>query len=83
MFRQRFRFKHATTLQEHLAEDTKRLREKVKLLAPGPALNAALEKIRQNEIASHLSNSVVSRRAWRRNGSHKRHPRVVNLVQLV
>jgi hypothetical protein len=61
MLKQHFRFKHATTLQEHLAEDTKRLREKVKLLAPGPALNAALEKIRQNEIASHLSEWLNSR----------------------
>jgi hypothetical protein len=51
----RHRSKHATTLEERLAEDTKRLREKIKLLAPGPALDAALEKIRRNEVASHLS----------------------------
>jgi hypothetical protein len=47
----RHRSKHATTLEERLAEDTKRLREKVKLFA----LDAALEKIRRNDVASHLS----------------------------
>jgi hypothetical protein len=55
MFKQRRRFKHTTTLEQRLDADTKRLREKAKLLAPGPAREAALEKIRQNEAASYLS----------------------------
>jgi hypothetical protein len=52
---ERRRFKHTSTLEERLNEDTEQLREQAKLLPPGAALDHVLRKIRQNETAAHMT----------------------------
>jgi hypothetical protein len=48
-------FKHTITLEECLAEETRQLREKARLLPPGSARDSVLQRIRQNETPSHVS----------------------------
>ena len=52
---ERRRFKHTTSLEERLSEDTERLREQAKALPPGAALDQVLRRIRQNETAAHMT----------------------------
>jgi hypothetical protein len=52
---ERRRFKQTTTLEARLAEQAIRLRDKAKLLPPGPARDDLLQKARQAETGSHLS----------------------------
>jgi hypothetical protein len=54
----RRRFKQKMTLEERLAEDTKQLRDQVKNMRPGVALDQVLERIRQNETAAHVSEGL-------------------------
>jgi len=55
MSQQRRRLKHLKSLEQRLAEDSKRLREQAKLLPPGDVRDAVLKKARQTETASHMS----------------------------
>lgn len=57
---QRRRFTHSSTLEERLSEDTDQLREQAKRLPPGPARDRVLQRIRQNETASHMSEWLSS-----------------------
>ena len=52
---ERRRFKHTTSLEERLSEDTEPLREQAKALPPGAALDQVLRRIRQNETAAHMT----------------------------
>ena len=51
----RHRIKHTRSLEERLAEEGKRLRERAKTLPPGAAKEATLRKARETETASHMS----------------------------
>lgn len=51
----RRRFKQTVSLEERLAEETKRLREQADLPPPGAVRDAALRKARQAETGSHMS----------------------------
>ena len=53
--RTRRHFKHTTSLEERLTEDTDRLREQIKTLPPGAERDQAQRRIRQNETAAHIS----------------------------
>ena len=57
---ERRRFRHTTTLGERLAEDTERLRQQAKAMKSGVARDHVLQRIRQNETASHMSEWLVS-----------------------
>ena len=52
---QRRRVKQIQSLEDRLAEEAKRLREKAKLLPPGAARETLLRKARQAETGSHIS----------------------------
>ncbi|HEV2157119.1 hypothetical protein [Bradyrhizobium sp.] len=51
----RRRFKQTVPLEERLAEEAKRLREKARSLPPGPQREDALRRARQAETGSHMS----------------------------
>jgi hypothetical protein len=51
----RRRFKQTVSLEERLASEAKRLREKAKTLPPGAARNELMRKARQAETGSHIS----------------------------
>ncbi len=51
----RHRFKQTTTLEARLAEAARQLRAEAKLLPPGPQREGLLQKARQDEAASHMS----------------------------
>ncbi|MHC2626802.1 hypothetical protein ACVIW2_008834 [Bradyrhizobium huanghuaihaiense] len=51
----RRRFAQTVSLEERLAEEAKRLREKARSLPPGPLRDDALRKARQAETGSHMS----------------------------
>ena len=55
VMQQRRRFKQPDTLEERLATEAKRLREKAKALPPGPERDIILRKARQCETGSHMS----------------------------
>ena len=52
---ERRRVKQIQSLEDRLAEEAKRLREKAKLLPPGAARETLLRKARQAETGSHIS----------------------------
>ena len=52
---ERRRVKHIQSLEDRLAEEAKRLREKAKSLPPGAARETLLRKARQAETGSHIS----------------------------
>ena len=52
---QRRRFTQTQSLEERLAEEAKRLREKAKLLKPGAKRDELIRKARQAETGSHMS----------------------------
>jgi hypothetical protein len=52
---QRRRFKQTVVLEERLAQEATRLREKAKLLRPGPARDDLIRKARLAETGSHMS----------------------------
>ena len=56
----RRRFKQIKSLEDRLAEEANRLRERARLLPPGPQREALLEKARQAEVGSHLSEWLTS-----------------------
>ncbi len=51
----RRRVKQIQSLEERLAEEAKRLRKEAKRLPPGAAREALLQKARQAETGSHIS----------------------------
>ncbi len=51
----RRRFKQTESLEQRLANEAKRLRERAKLLEPGAVREALLRKARQTETASHIN----------------------------
>jgi len=52
---QRRRFKQTLSLEERLAEEAKRLRDKAKMLPPGAAREEILRRARQAETGSHMT----------------------------
>ena len=52
---QRRRFTHKDQLEERLAKEAKRLREKAKLLKPSAARDALIRRARQAETGAHIS----------------------------
>ena len=52
---ERRRVKQIQSLEDRLAEEAKRLREKAKSLPPGAARETLLRKARQAETGSHIS----------------------------
>ena len=50
----RRRYKHTSTLEERLAEDTAQMKEQAKTLTPGPTRDHVMRRIRQNETAADL-----------------------------
>ena len=52
---ERRRVKQIQSLEDRLAEEAKRLREKAKSLPPGAARENLLRKARQAETGSHIS----------------------------
>ena len=52
---QRRRFTQTQSLEERLAEEAKRLREKAKSLKPGAARDELIRRARQAETGSHMS----------------------------
>jgi hypothetical protein len=52
---QRRRFIQTQSLEERLAEEAKRLREKAKSLRPGAIRKDLIRKARQAEIGAHMS----------------------------
>jgi hypothetical protein len=57
---QRRRFKQMVSLEERLAEEATRLREKAKSLPPGIAREQTLRKARQADTGSHISEWLSS-----------------------
>ena len=60
MPRRHFKDRQLQPLQERLAEEAKRLREKAKSLQPGTAREALIRKARQAETGSHLTEWLSS-----------------------
>lgn len=56
----RFRMKHALSLEERLAEEAKRIRERANNLSAGAERDALLLKARQMETTSHLTDWITS-----------------------
>jgi hypothetical protein len=52
---QRRRFNQADSLEDRLAKEAKRLREKAKSLRPGPARDDLIRKAEQAETGAHIS----------------------------
>jgi hypothetical protein len=52
---QRRRFKQTVSLEERLADEAKRLREKAKSLPPGAVREDLIRRARQAETGSHMS----------------------------
>nr|WP_249158643.1 hypothetical protein [Bradyrhizobium jicamae] len=55
----RRRFKQIKSLEDRLAEEAIRLRERAKQLPPGPQRQALLDKARQAQTGSHLSGWLI------------------------
>ncbi|MGY2904668.1 hypothetical protein [Bradyrhizobium sp. URHC0002] len=53
-------FIQTTSLAERLLYDVEQLRQQAEKLAPGPAQDTVLRKIRQNETAAHISDWLNS-----------------------
>ena len=62
MPKQRLRFKQTLSLQERLAEEAERLREKAKLLPPGAIQNEVIQRARQAGTGLHMSEWLRSPR---------------------
>lgn len=60
MPQQRRRFKQIESLEERLAEESKRLREQATLLPPGTVRNELLRRARQAETGMHMSEWLSS-----------------------
>jgi hypothetical protein len=56
----RKRFVHASTLEQRLAEEAKRLRNEAKGLPYGKARQELLRKARQAEVTAHISEWLTS-----------------------
>lgn len=56
----RIRIKHALSLEERLAEEARRIRERANNLPGGAERDALLLKARQMETASHLTDWITS-----------------------
>jgi hypothetical protein len=56
----RRRIKHPEAVQQRLLKEAQRLRDKARLLPPGPAREVALRKARQTETAAHLTDWLRS-----------------------
>jgi hypothetical protein len=56
----RRRIKHLLTLEERLAEASRRLREQAKTLPPSAERDELVRKARQTEIASHINEWLTS-----------------------
>jgi len=54
------RIKHILSLEERLAEEARRLREKAKKLAPGLEQTNLLQKARENEMVAHMTEWITS-----------------------
>lgn len=52
---QRRRIKQTTSLEDRIAEEARRLREEAELLPRGPVREAAMRRVRQAEIGSHIN----------------------------
>jgi hypothetical protein len=52
---QRRRSQQTDPLEDRLAEEAKRLREKAKLLKPGAVRDDLIRKARQAEVGAHMS----------------------------
>jgi hypothetical protein len=57
---QRRHFNQTQSLEQRLAEEAKRLREKAKLLPPGAARDMLIREARQAETGSHMSEWLTS-----------------------
>jgi len=57
---QRRRFKQTAPLEERLAQEVRRLREKAKGLPPGAARDEMIRKARQAETGSHMTELLTS-----------------------
>lgn len=53
-------FTQTSSLTEHLLYDIEQLRKQAERLPSGPAQDAVLRKIRQNETAAHISDWLSS-----------------------
>jgi hypothetical protein len=60
MSQQRRRLKHLKSLEQRLAEDSKRLREQANLLPPGKVRDAILKKAMQAETGAQVSEWLSS-----------------------
>jgi hypothetical protein len=56
----RRRFVHASTLEQRLADEAKRLRKQAKQLPYGKAGEELLRKARQAEVTAHISEWLTS-----------------------
>jgi hypothetical protein len=56
----RRRFKQQTTLEERLADEARRLRDRARQMPPGPEREALLRKARHDEMTSQLSEWLTS-----------------------
>ncbi|WP_213771263.1 hypothetical protein [Bradyrhizobium sp. dw_78] len=56
----RRRFVQTVPLEEHLAQEAKRLRQEAEQTRPGPERDRLIRQARQKETASHLSNWIRS-----------------------
>jgi hypothetical protein len=68
---QRNRTKQTESLEDRLAEEARRLREAARLLPPGAVRDAALQKARQVEMASRMSEWLSSRTEVKEQGSRR------------
>ena len=60
MTKVRRRFKHATSLDERLGDEVKRLRAKASLLSPGLERDELIRKARRAETAMHMNDWLTS-----------------------
>lgn len=57
---QRRRFKQTTSLEQRLAEEAKRLRERAKTLPPGPDRERLLRRAREDEMVVQMTDWITS-----------------------
>ena len=58
--KERKKFVHASTLEQGLADEAKRLKKQAKQLPYGKAREELLRKARQDEVAAHISEWLTS-----------------------
>ena len=56
----RRRFKQVESLEQRLAHEAEKLREKARSLRPGPLRDALIRKARHTEAASHMNDWLHS-----------------------